>query len=371
MLSLRVLQVLPALNAGGVERGTLEIGRALVAAGHQSRVLSGGGRMVDTLTQEGSEHICLPVGKKSLLSLRLIPQVRQLLEQVDVVHVRSRMPAWLVYLAWRGMPKDTRPRLVTTVHGLYSINRYSEVMTKGEVIIAISGAVRDYIRDNYPRAKDTPVKLIYRGVDDNDFPRGYQPDPDWEASFREQYSIPQERTILSLPARITRWKGGESFIRLVALLKESHNVHGLIVGSAEDRQKPFEAELRTLAQTLNVSDRLTFTGHREDVREVMAISDAVYNLSTHAEPFGRTMIEALSLGRPVIAWNYGGAAESVATLFPDGLVDVGDEAALADVTRKVLAGDSTAPLPNTFLLSTMCAKTLALYEKLAAERTAG
>lgn len=366
-----MLQVLPALNAGGVERGTLEIGRALVAAGHKSMVLSGGGRMVERLTSEGSEHICLAVGKKSLLSLRLIPQVRRLLEQVDIVHVRSRMPAWIVYLAWRGMPASTRPRLVTTVHGLYSVNRYSEVMTKGEVIIAISGAVRDYIRENYPRANDTRVKLIYRGVDDKDFPRGYQPTSGWVDAFRQQFSIPRERLILSLPARITRWKGGESFIRLIAQLADSHNVHGLIVGSAEDRQKPFESELHQLAATLNIADRLTFTGHRDDVREVMAISDAVYNLSTHAEPFGRTMIEALSIGRPVIAWNYGGAAESVASLFPDGLVDVGDEAALASVTKKVLAGDATPPLPNTFLLSTMCAKTLALYEELAERNIVG
>ncbi len=115
---LTVLQVLPELEGGGVERGTLEVAQALVDAGHRSLVLSGGGRMVPALTAAGSEHICWPVGKKSLLTLRFVLRLRRLLDaqRVDILHMRSRVPAWVAWLAWRGMDPARRPRLVSTVH---------------------------------------------------------------------------------------------------------------------------------------------------------------------------------------------------------------------------------------------------------------
>ncbi|MCB1818768.1 MAG: glycosyltransferase, partial [Gammaproteobacteria bacterium] len=150
---LTVLQALPALQSGGVERGTLEVAHHLVSRGHRSLVVSAGGGMVDRLTQEGSGHLTLPIGRKSLLTLRLVPALRRYLreQRVDVLHIRSRMPGWVAYLAWRGMDPATRPRLVSTVHGMYSVNAYSAVMTRGERVIAVSDTVRDYIAANYPR----------------------------------------------------------------------------------------------------------------------------------------------------------------------------------------------------------------------------
>src|SRR5512139_2168841 len=149
---LTVLQLLPALESGGVERGTLEVAHALIQHGHRALVISAGGRQVAPLVASGAEHVAWPIGKKSLKTLLLVGRLRRfLLEQkVDILHARSRVPAWIAYLAWRGMDPATRPRFVTTVHGMYSVNRYSRIMTRGEVVIAVSETVRDYILHNYP-----------------------------------------------------------------------------------------------------------------------------------------------------------------------------------------------------------------------------
>ncbi len=359
-----VLQVLPALNMGGVERGTLEIGRALVAAGYRSAVISNGGPMVTQLLAEGSEHIALPVHRKSLLSLKLVPPLRQMLADFDLVHVRSRLPAWLIYLAWRGMPVQSRPRLVTTVHGRYSVNRYSEVMTKGERVIAISANVKDYILHNYPRVSADRIDLIHRGVDPLAFPRNHQPSESWLHDWQRHHPQLIGKKLLALPGRISRWKGHESFIRLLAELTPDAQVHGLIIGGAERKQQRFYARLRQDCSALGISDRITFLGSRTDMRDVLSQCSIIYNLSTQPEPFGRTIIEALSLGRAVVAWDYGGAAESLGELFPQGLVVAGDEEALKRTTQKLLSEPMQQPLPNTFVLEQMQQQTLAVYRKL-------
>ena len=146
-----IVQVLPALESGGVERGTLEIGRAIVQAGWRSVVVSGGGRLVGQLEAEGSEHVNWDLGRKSIVTLRHIRPFRQFLQELrpDVLHVRSRMPAWMAWMAWRGLPRHKRPRFMTTVHGPYSVNAYSKIMTRGERVIAVSNMIRRYILDNY------------------------------------------------------------------------------------------------------------------------------------------------------------------------------------------------------------------------------
>ena len=363
-LKASILQVLPALTMGGVERGTLEIGRALVAAGYRSTVVSNGGPMVTQLLAEGSEHIALPVHRKSPLSLRLVTPLRELISHYDLVHVRSRLPAWLIYLAWRKLPQHSRPRLVTTVHGRYSVNRYSEIMTKGERVIAISKNVREYILENYPKVEADRIDLIHRGVDPSEFPRNYQPSNEWLTEWQQDHPHLEDKELLALPGRISRWKGHESFIRLIARLRTDDQVHGLIVGGAERKQQRFLEELQKKCWDLGLENRVTFLGPRSDMREIMSQCAAIYNLSTHPEPFGRTMIEALSLGRPVIAWNYGGAAESVGELFPHGLVAVGNEQALAETTLQLLRNQLPQPLPNTFLLERMQRQTLNVYAQL-------
>ena len=366
MKKLTVVQVLPALESGGVERGTLEVGKYLVEQGHRSIVISAGGRMVEQLVREGSEHVTWDIGRKSLWTLRFIPRLRRFLREnrVDILHARSRMPAWVGYLAWKGMDVETRPRFITTVHGMYSVNAYSAVMTKGEVVIAVSETTRRYILDNYPTTPKERIHLIYRGVDRNQYPFGLKPDPVWMETWFASHPQTLGRQILTLPGRITRLKGHEDFLHLVARLKaEGHPVHGLIVGGAETAKQSYLKELQQLTRNLGLVNDVTFTGQRSDLREIMAISSVVLSLSTQPESFGRTALEALSLGIPVCGYDHGGVGEQLHTLLPEGAIHLGDKDMLANTVALFLSTPPTVTIKHTFTLDRMLESTLDLYHK--------
>ena len=159
---LTIVQCVPALQGGGVERGTLEISRAIVERGHRSIVISAGGRLVERLVREGGEHAEWPIGRKSLATLRQVGRLRRFCEEqrVDILHARSRVPAWVCLLAWRKIAPASRPRFLTTMHGIHSVSRYSEVMTRGERVIAVSESVRDHIARCYPRCDMARVTVI-------------------------------------------------------------------------------------------------------------------------------------------------------------------------------------------------------------------
>jgi glycosyltransferase involved in cell wall biosynthesis len=370
---LTVLQMLPALNAGGVERGTLEVAEALVREGHRALVMSSGGRMVPALQALGAEHIEWPVQRKSLWTLRLVKPLRRLLEtrQIDIIHARSRVPAWVAWLAWRGMDPATRPRFVTTVHGPYSVNAYSAVMTRGERVIAISTMIVDYIRQHYPKTDAARIRLIYRGVDPQRYHPGFRPAADWLARWQQEHPHLQGKRLLLLPARLTRWKGQTDFIDLLArLVLHRPDIHGLIVGETHPRKRTFLDELQQRAAQAGIDEQLSFLGHRADIQEIMAISDIVYSLSREPEAFGRVSLEALSLGRPVIAYNHGGVGEQMAALLPEGAVATGDLARATELTRRWL---DTPPAPaenHRFTLARMLDATLAVYAELCAEKPA-
>lgn len=368
---LTVLQVLPALESGGVERGTLEVGKYLAAHGHRSMVMSAGGRLVEQLLREGSEHVGWDIGRKRLSTLRWVLRLRRFLleKQVDILHVRSRMPAWVCYLAWKGMDPPTRPHLVTTVHGPYSVNAYSAVMTRGERVIVISEMIRKYVLQNYPQTDPDKLRLIYRGVDAAEFPYGYQPPAAWLQRWYAQHPETRGKRLLTLPARITRWKGQEDFIDVIARVKDkAPDVHGLVVGEAKDRKDQFLAELKAKAAALGVGDRLTFTGHRSDLREIMAISNIVFSLAREPEAFGRTTVEALSLGVPVIGYDHGGVSEQLAQILPEGAIPL----SVQDAAAKTLEWLDAKPVvrnDNPFTLERMLNATMDVYRDCAADRS--
>lgn len=366
---MKVLQVLPALNSGGVERGTLDLARGLVDAGHQSLVLSSGGRLVAQLEQEGSQHLTMAVQRKSLSAFARVRPVRRLLMTLkpDIVHVRSRLPAWIVWLAWRSMDPATRPRLVSTFHGLYSINRYSAIMARGERLIAISDTVRRYILDNYP-VLPQQVQLIERGVDTQAFYPA-APDPQWQAQLYQQYPQLAGKKLLLMPGRLSRWKGQLDFLTLMSQLVQNHpDYHGLIVGDAEPGKTHYYQQLQQRVAELGLQPWVTFAGHRSDMPDLYRQADLVCHLSEKAEPFGRTLTEALACGTPVIGYDRGGAGESLTACFPAGLVPPGDLSMMARKIPELMAQPPVITLPPRLTLAHQINATLAVYQQLLEQR---
>jgi glycosyltransferase involved in cell wall biosynthesis len=371
---MKVLQILPEMNAGGVERGTLEIGRYLVHQGHEALVVSNGGRLVAQLETAGVRHIALPVHRKRLGSLFQVRPFRRLLEteRPDILHIRSRVPGWIAWLAWRKLNPAQRPTLVSTVHGFYSVNAYSAIMTRGERVIAVSESIREYITANYPRTPKEIIRVIPRGIEPAEYPRGFRPDPSWFAAWQKDFPHLAGKRVLTLPGRITRLKGHEDFLRLIAaLIDNGEPMHGLIVGDVHPKKREYLDELRGLVEQLKLSAHITFTGHRSDLREILSVSDVVYSLSTQPESFGRTTLEALALGRPVVAYDHGGVGEQLRQFFPEGRVTLGNAEQLRKATRSVLHNcNEPRPVREPFTLAAMCCATLGVYGESCSPSTA-
>ncbi|HEY8682942.1 MAG TPA: glycosyltransferase, partial [Rhodanobacter sp.] len=211
---LTVVQLIPALHSGGAERSALEIARALVQAGHRSVVISAGGRLVEQLQAEGSEHVMLDMGRKSLRTLLRLGALRRLLRDLkpDIVHARSRLPAWLGWWALSGV--SPRPHFVTTVHGLNSPGRYSAILLRGERVIAVSQTMRDFVLSHYKWLEPAKVRVIPRGIDPEAFPYGHRPEDAWQKAFFAEYPTLAGAPLLTLPARGTRLKGHHDAIEL-------------------------------------------------------------------------------------------------------------------------------------------------------------
>lgn len=365
---MKVMQVLPELNSGGVERGTLEIAGFLVKQGHEAVVVSNGGRQVEALEALGARHITMPVHKKRLGSLFQVKPFRKLLEEEkpDILHIRSRVPGWIAYLAWKKMDPATRPRLVSTVHGFYSVNRYSAVMGKGERVIGVSESIKEYILKNYPEVPEGKITVIHRGIEPERYPKGFCPDGEWLARWNEENPRLREKSVFLLPGRITRLKGhGDYFDLISALKKEGREVHGLVAGDTHPKKRAYLDELRALLVEKGLENDVTFLGHRTDVREIMAISDVICALSQQPESFGRTVLEAMALGKPVLGYDCGGVGELLGVIFPEGKVPSGNAGKLVEIARKILDERPQPQVPEgAFTLAAMCGSTLELYEEL-------
>jgi len=252
------------------------------------------------------------------------------------------------------------------VHGLYSVNAYSRIMTRGERVIAVSDAARDYVIDNYSGVDPQSITTIYRGVDRTDFPYGYKPNNDWLESWYESYPFLRDRKVLTLPGRLTRLKGHADFVELInGLVDKGVPVHGLVVGDLDPGRKKYIGALKRSIADSGLAERITFTGQRQDIREIYACSDIVFSLSRKPESFGRTVLEALCLGVPVVGYDHGGVGEILDKLYPAGKVLPGDAGALLERTAQLLGRMQPVPPSQMFSLDEMLGKTLGLYQSLA------
>jgi glycosyltransferase involved in cell wall biosynthesis len=368
-----LLQVLPALRSGGVERGTLEIAEAQIAAGFRALVASAGGEMVPALEALGAKHITLPLTAKSPWALwRNAAALGALAraEGVALIHARSRAPAWSALMAARraGLP------FVTTYHGAYNEGFpgkrfYNSVMARGDRVIAISHFIADLIRARHGVA-ESRLRVIPRGVD----PRRFDPalvSVERIEKLRAAWKLPEGRPIIMLPARVTRWKG--QMVLVEAMARLPGDSLALLVGDAEERPA-FKAELLARIESLGLKARVRLVGHAADMAAALLLADVVIHASTDAEAFGRTVIEAQAMARPVIASDLGAPRETVAEGVTGWRTPPGDAAALAAAIGKALAltpaeraalgAWARAAVLSGYNTEAMQAATIAVYREL-------
>ena len=306
-----ILQVVPALISGGVERGTLEIAKNIVAAGYHSIVISAGGPMVEALVASGSEHINLNVASKNPFTIwrnarKIANVIRN--QNVDIVHARSRAPAWSCYMA----AKATNIKLITTFHGIYNFKSfikkfYNSVMAEGRNVIAVSNFVKKHIVDNY-KIDPKKITVIHRGVNHNEFSADKLTESKL-AAFRQKYKIPANTPVLLLPSRMTRWKG--HMVLIDALEKIKHlNFYCIMAGDLA-KHPAYVSRIKEKIHQYKIQSHIQLFGNEPDMLGLYGVSDIVLSTSIEPEAFGRTIIEAQAMEKLVIATNIGGACETI------------------------------------------------------------
>jgi glycosyltransferase involved in cell wall biosynthesis len=334
-----VLQVLPALNGGGVERGTAEMTAAIARAGGLPLVASAGGLLAPAIERGGGRNIILPLATKRPWAIwrnaaRLAEVIRN--ERVDIVHARSRAPAWSAWLA----TQRTGAHFITTYHGSYREDlplkrRYNSVMTRGELVIAISHHIAGLLETQHAVPRER-IRIIPRGVD----PVAFDPEGvsiDRIVRLARAWRLPDAQRTIMLPGRLARWKGQGVLIEALAEMRH-RDVICVFAGDDGGKDK-YKSELLALAERLGVASRVRLVGHIDDMPAALALSDVVVNASTEPEGFGRVVIEAQAMARPVIATDHGGAAETIEHEATGVLVPPGDPAALAVAVDAVLGLD--------------------------------
>ena len=352
-----------------MESGTLEIAKAVVQRGWTSVVISSGGRLVTQLQDEGTEHIEWALGRKSAFTLFEIPKFRRFIDQKkpDIVHAQSRLPAWVSYLAWRKR-KSLQTRFVTTVNGAHSVSRYSEIMTSGERVICVSKTIQDYVTNNYPRADVNRLRVIPHGIESAQYKPQFSPQPSWLSQWQTEFPKIQGRKIVTLAGRITRLKGQIDAAKMFArLLDRGIEASLLFVGDAQVGKERYAQELHQVVDQLGIAEHTSFLGHRSDLKEILSVSDVSLNFTLQPEAFGRTVIESLALGTPVVAYDHGGAAEQLEVMLPSGRIPVGDIYTATETVESFLYNPPTIATEHPFTLDHMQQSTLAVYEELLSQ----
>jgi glycosyltransferase involved in cell wall biosynthesis len=288
--------------------------------------------------------------------------LRKLLKELrpDVIHARSRVPAWLVYLA----NKKLNIPFVTTVHGFNSVNAYSKVMTYGDRVICVSNSIKEHIKRHY-KTPEEKITVIPRGIDLKKF------NPNdinllFIEEFKKQYDL-ENKFIISIIGRITQLKDIETFIKAVTLVRHNvPNIKALIVGGVQKGKENYFENLKKLIQELEMKDTVVFMGSQSNIAEIYTLSNIVVSASKKPESFGRSVAEAIAMNTPVIATNHGGVKDVVIEGENGFLVEVGDETNLAKkiILSKNLLFDGYSYIRKNFSLNQMVEKTLKVYEEV-------
>ena len=369
-----VMQVLPRLVVGGAERGAVDVAAAIQRAGGMAIVASEGGPMVHELERAHARHIKLPLAPKNPFTIwrnaaRLARLIRK--HKVDIVHARSRGPAWSAMWA----AKRTGARFMTTFHDTYSAEsawkrRYNSVMARGQRVIAISDFVAEHIREVYGIGMSV-IRIIPRGIDLTKF------DPDRVPAERKiklihDWSLPDDRPIILMPARLSRKKGHLVLVEALAKLGRK-DICCLMVGD-DGRRTTYRENLIAMIHECDLDGAVRLLPQTQDMAAAYSLAAVVVAPSIKAEGFGRVPVEAQAMGRPVIASDVGGFRETIVNgqtglLVPPGdsqrlSVALGSALDLGPEDREALAAEAKANIQARFTRERMCAATLDVYREL-------
>lgn len=357
---MNILQILPELNVGGVETGTVDFSRYLVSRGHRSVVVSNGGALVTRLTEDGGVHYRMPVHRKNLgQMIRLVRPLREIIrkENIDIVHARSRVPAWIAFFACR----KTNAAFITTCHGHYGTRWFSRVMGWSKLVIVPSQVIGRHMVNHYDVPADR-IRCIPRGVNLRDF------------QCLPERAVKTGESNIALIGRITPLKGHSYFLRAMAQVVRSYPfVRILIVGDAPAQKPHYKTDLERLTASLGITRNVSFMGHRQDVPDVLSRVDILVAPSVEPESFGRVILEAQAASVPVVATQTGGFVEIIDQQQTGLLVPPKDVDALAlAVLRllkdpgfgKVLAENAKIKLKTCFTVERMAERTVEVYEEL-------
>lgn len=370
-----VLQVLPELETGGVEVGTVEIATELQKRGIKNFVASKGGRMVYDLDKVKVKHLTLPLKSKNpFVILSNTKKLEQFIKEngINIVHARSRAPAWSAYLA----AKRAGVHFMTTFHGTYGLGpwgikkAYNKVMTFGERMIAISNHIKQHVLKNYKISEDK-ITLIHRCADIERF------SPEAVTQERminkiKEYNIAEDKPVLLLPGRVTRWKGQHLLIEALHLMKHK-NYYCIITGDAQGRQKYLDY-LEKLTVKYKLKNRVGFFGRYSDVPALMMVSNVILSTAIEPEAFGRISVEGQAMGKIVVASNIGGSLDTIkdgvtGKLYqydnPQALADALDWAlSLSDAEKAAIGKAGIKNVKENFTKEIMCDKTIKVYKEL-------
>lgn len=360
---MKVVQLVPELNEGGVERGVVELNREFIKQGIESYIISNGGKLQSQISLDGGTHIKFDVCSKNIFTVfSRINKLKNILKELmpDIIHVRSRIPAWLVYFA----NKSLKIKVVSTVHGFNSVSFYSKIMTKADAVICVSNSIKEYIQKNY-QTPEPKITVISRGIDLELF-NLKNISNEFISDFKKENNL-KDKFIISSVGRVTQLKDYETFIKTIFLVKkEIPTVVALIVGGVRSDKQGYLESLKKLIKDLSLEDNIIFTGSQSKIAEIYALSDVVVSSSKKPESFGRAVAEAIAMNTPVIATNHGGVKDIIIENENGFFFEVGESENLADKILKSndLEFDGYTYICDNFSLDNMVNNTINVYKRV-------
>lgn len=371
-----LLQLLPSLQSGGVERGTIDVTKAAVKAGFKVVVASAGGYMSHQVVSAGGVHVSMPLTKRNPIAIfRNAKRIKKLIQeyQVDIVHARSRGPAWSGYFAAKKMGVP----FITTMHGNHSTSfpfkkSYNKIMTKGQRVIAISEFIREHMVETY-HTDPAKITVIPRGVDIEQFDAKKVTERRI-VQMIDRLRLPEDKSIVLLPGRITRWKGQDVLLQALKHLNKK-DIFCVMLGD-DEKHPGYREELRRIILKEGLAPYVAIIGNVNDMPAAYRLANVVLSTSVRPEAFGRVPAEAGAMERVVIAPNHGGAQEIIEDGKTGWLVEPSNPKALAEAIERALAlsdderdemgKKAKARVRKKFTVQKMCESTIELYHQILA-----